>query len=419
MLSEFTEKNTQELIAGNSAIKILLVDDNDNNLLSMEVILEREGYSFSKASSGKEALRILLKEEDFSLILMDVRMPIMDGYETAELISQRDKLQHIPIIFITAQEHKEDEVSRGYQTGGVDFISKPINPQILRAKVAVFAELHRKNHLLRQQEEKLQAINNDLVQLNEDLENHVLQRTIELENLNYELKSLNLSKDKFISVISHDLRNPLTALLASSENLSGSIEKLRPDQIKALSAIIYRTSKKILNQLNELVDWAKQQREKTNFNPRRLHLLKGVNESLDLLRNNAVQKRIKFERDIDESLYVNVDALMFRSIIQNLVSNAIKFTPYQGKAVRVYARAVENMVEISIQDFGVGMSQKTSETLFDNGKADSREGTEQEKGSGLGLLLVKDFVSQHNGIIRVESEPGNGTCFYFTMPMCN
>ncbi|HEX3386788.1 MAG TPA: response regulator, partial [Mucilaginibacter sp.] len=136
-------------------IKILIVDDTENNLLSMEVILENEGYTIYKATSGREALRILLKEEDFSLILLDVRMPIMDGYETAALIQERDKLRHIPIIFITAQDYEDESVYKGYEAGGVDFILKPINAEILRAKVTVFAEMHRKNNLLRQQEETL------------------------------------------------------------------------------------------------------------------------------------------------------------------------------------------------------------------------------------------------------------------------
>src|ERR1700743_2464178 len=269
------------------AINILLVDDNENNLLSMEVVLEKEKYTFFKATSGREALRILLKEEDFSLILLDVKMPIMDGYETAELIYQRDKLRQIPIIFITAHDYEEAAVFKGYKAGAVDFIRKPFNPEILRSKVAVFAELYKKSQLLQQQEEKLREINNDLMLLNDDLEKRVVERTIELENLNHELKALNLSKDKFLSVISHDLRNPLTSLLASAKNLNKDTEKLNHEQIKMFSGIIDRTSQKILSQLNELVDWAKNQREKTNFNPQKLHLAKGISESLELLRANA------------------------------------------------------------------------------------------------------------------------------------
>src|SRR3569833_688537 len=230
-------------------IKVLLVDDNENNLTSMELVLENEGYTFFKATSGKEALRILLKEEDFSLILLDVQMPIMDGYETAELIYQRDKLKHIPIIFVTAHDYEEAAVFKGYKAGAVDFIRKPFNPDILRSKIAVFAELYRKNEQLRQQEVKLQQVNSELMQLNQDLEQRVLERTLELENLNHELQALNLSKDKFLSVISHDLRTPLTSLLASADTLTRDADRLQPNQIRFFSGIISKTSQRILVQL--------------------------------------------------------------------------------------------------------------------------------------------------------------------------
>jgi PAS domain S-box-containing protein len=172
-------------------IKILLVDDREDNLMSMELVLEKEGYSFSKATSGRDALKILLKEEGFFLILLDVKMPIMDGYETAEIIYQREKLRHIPIIFITGQDYEEAEVFKGYQTGAVDYIRKPFNPLILRSKVAVFAELYKKNQLLIKQEEKLRIINQDLLQLNQELEERVASRT----------KALAESENRFHSMI--------------------------------------------------------------------------------------------------------------------------------------------------------------------------------------------------------------------------
>ncbi|MEO6522179.1 MAG: hybrid sensor histidine kinase/response regulator [Mucilaginibacter sp.] len=397
-------------------IKILLVDDNENNLLSMEVVLEREGYLFSKATSGREALRILLKESGFSLILLDVKMPIMDGYETAELIYERDKLRQIPIIFITAHDYEEAAVFKGYKAGAVDFIRKPFNSELLRSKVGVFAELYKKTQLLQEQEEKLLAINDDLIKLNQNLEQRVLDRTLELETLNHELKALNLSKDKFLSVISHDLRNPLTSLLASSENLTRDAEKLRPDQIKLFSGIINRTSKKILEQLNELVEWAKTQREKVNFSPAKLHLMRGISEALELLRPTAAQKEIVFDHNIPNDIYVNADALMLRSILQNLVTNAIKFTPYGGPAITVTAQPVGDMIEICVQDYGIGMSDEAKELILTDDHTRSVLGTNQEKGSGLGLLLVKDFVLQHGGRIQVDSQLGKGTCFKFTMP---
>lgn len=396
-------------------IKLLLVDDTENNLMSMEVILENQGYIIYKATSGREALRILLKEEDFSLILLDVRMPIMDGYETAALIQERDKLRHIPIIFITAQDYEDESAYKGYEAGGVDFILKPINPEILRAKVTVFAEMQRKNNKLRQQEEELRVMNKELVELNRDLEQRVSERTLELENLNEELRELNLSKDKFLSVISHDLRNPLTSLLLASKNLNEKADTIPPKELLMVSGIIHRTSNKILQQLNELVEWAKKQREKTSFNPEKIQLHARIAESLELLKVNAIQKAVRLENDIAKDVYVYADSLMLRSILQNIVTNAIKFTPNGSGVVRVSAQPLNSMVEICVEDSGVGMSPGVRERLMENFDISS-PGTNQEKGSGLGLLLVKDFVAQHGGTIAVESEEGKGTCFRFTIP---
>ncbi len=395
-------------------IKILLVDDSVDNLLSMEVVLEKDGYSFVKATSGREALSILLKEEDFSLILLDIRMPIMDGYETAELIYQRDKLKHIPIIFISGQDDEEAAVFKGYLAGAVDYIRKPFNTQILRSKVAVFAELYRKNQILKAQEEKLTRINDDLRRLNQELEDRVKERTKELENLNHELKDLNLSKDKFLSVISHDLRNPLTALLASSDRLKKSNSENSPET-QHLATIIHRTSNKILEQLNELVNWAKNQREKTSFNPVSIQLRTGIDVSLEILKSNSGQKDIVLENNIRENIFVKADVFMLRSIIQNVVMNAIKFSP-QGGIVSVSATFTNSMVEICVQDTGVGMTPEVQQNLFKNISPVSVTGTNNETGSGLGLLLVRDFVTQHGGAISIDSEPGKGTCFKFTIP---
>lgn len=142
--------------------KILLVDDRDDNLLSMETILESDGYRFVKANSGRHALKILLSEMDFALILMDVNMPNLSGFETAALIYEREKLKHIPIIFITANSYGDENIFKGYRAGAVDYIYKPINPDLLRAKVAVYIELYKKTAQLIIQEQKLIAINRNL-----------------------------------------------------------------------------------------------------------------------------------------------------------------------------------------------------------------------------------------------------------------
>src|SRR6186713_2974176 len=152
--------------------KILLVDDREDNLTSIESILESDGYIFVKANSGAQALKILLTEFDFAMILMDVKMPNLNGFETAALIYEREKLKHIPIIFITANNYGDENLYKGYQSGAIDYIFKPINPDILRAKVGVLVELYKKNRLLVEQERKLIAINKNLEREVEERKNN-------------------------------------------------------------------------------------------------------------------------------------------------------------------------------------------------------------------------------------------------------
>src|ERR1041385_5428594 len=215
------------------APKILLVDDREDNLLSMEAVLASDGYQFVKATSGRQALKILLTEIDFALILMDVKMPNLNGFETASLIYEREKLKHIPIIFISANNYEEENIFRGYRTGAVDYIYKPVNPELLRAKVGVFIDLYRKNHRLLAQEQKLKAINKSLEnEINEriaseekvkELNHRLLQNIERLESVNKEL-------DRFAFMTSHDLQEPLRKIITFSERLSSKYkEELNDD----------------------------------------------------------------------------------------------------------------------------------------------------------------------------------------------
>src|SRR6187549_2054013 len=203
-------------------IKILVVDDREDNLFSIEAILEKDNYTIIKANSGRAALKILLKEHDFSLILMDVQMPDLNGFETANIIYERDKLKHIPVIFITAYSNDDDHIFKGYKLGGVDYIYKPINPELLRVKVAVFVELYNKNHQMLLQEQKLIVANRNLereihdrkvseakvTQLNEQLVENITQ-----------LKATNEELERFAYVASHDLQEPLRKIMLFSGQL--------------------------------------------------------------------------------------------------------------------------------------------------------------------------------------------------------
>ncbi len=228
---------------------------------------------------------------------------------------------------------------------------------------------------------------------------------------------LNVSKDKFLAVISHDLRNPLTALLLASEALTSETDNRIFDSVQPFVKVIHRSSHNILQQLNELVDWAQKQQERTAINPERIHLLSAVQQSFELLSANALLKNIVLENQVPVQLYVNADALMLRSILQNLVTNSIKYS-FEGGRVSITAGEVEQMIEIAVTDSGMGMDSNTRDNLFARSNGHSVPGTNQEKGSGLGLVLVNDFVRQHRGILRVESEIKKGTSIFFTIPGC-
>src|SRR5260221_5118681 len=170
--------------------KILLVDDREDNLLSIDAILAPDGFQFFRAYSGHQALKILLNEFDFAMILMDVKMPVLNGFETATLIYEREKLRHIPIIFITANNYGDENVFKGYKAGGIDYIFKPINPEVLRAKVAVFMDIYRKNVLLFEQEQLLSVSNKNLE-----------KEVIELKASNHKMRLVNTNLQKDIAAL--------------------------------------------------------------------------------------------------------------------------------------------------------------------------------------------------------------------------
>ena len=226
---------------------------------------------------------------------------------------------------------------------------------------------------------------------------------------------MNLTKDKFLSIISNDVRNPLTAMLISSQKLNRDTENPAFDSIQPMVKIIHRTSNKIVQQLNELLEWAQLQKDKTTINTEKLHLILAVDQSLELLKANALKKNIFLENEVPFEHFINADLFMFRSIIHNLVTNSIKYTP-KGGLINVSAQKANSMVEISVKDSGIGMDEGIIENLFTNSASNQASGIKNERDSGLGLKLTKDFVTQHGGTIKVISEKGKGTTIIFTIP---
>lgn len=407
--------------------KILLVDDREDNLLSIETILEPSGYTFAKARSGRDALKILLNEFDFALILMDVKMPNLNGFETAALIYQREKLKHIPIIFITANSYGDEHMFKGYMTGAVDYIHKPINPDLLRAKVSVFIDLYKKNHQLLAQEQKLVAINRNL-----ELEVH--ERKVseqKVKDLNHQLlenierlESANKDLDRFAFMASHDLQEPLRKILLFSDRLCYKYKDELDEEGRMFIARIQHAGERMQALIKDILLFSKTSVEKQVFVESDLNSI--LKEVLLELETPINEKRAVVQSDTLPTLLVN--PTLIRPLFFNLIGNAIKYSKKDvSPIVRIYSeysagqnshngREVKNKYcRIYIEDNGIGFDQKYSEQIFGMFKRLHLH-TEFE-GTGIGLALCKKIVEEHQGFITARSKVNEGSVFTISLPV--
>ncbi|HZJ61330.1 MAG TPA: response regulator, partial [Chitinophagaceae bacterium] len=279
-----------------SDIKILLVDDREDNLFSIETILEKDHYTIVKAKSGREALKVLLRQQDFSLILMDVQMPELNGFETATIIYERDKLKNIPIIFITAFSYDEDYIFKGYKMGGVDYIYKPIKPELLRMKVSVFVELYRKNQQLLLHEKNLLAANKSLqkeIEERRTSEEKIRSLNAQLVSSNAHLKAINEELDRFAYVASHDLQEPLRKIMVFSDKILMK-ENMDEETEKYFKKII-SSSKRMQMLINDLLSFSRQSVSSSDFQRTDLNSL--VREAITELEIEVEKSNAKIHLD--------------------------------------------------------------------------------------------------------------------------
>jgi signal transduction histidine kinase len=403
--------------------KILLVDDRDDNLFSLETILEADGYHFVKANSGRQALKILLTEFDFALILMDVKMPNLNGFETAALIYEREKLKHIPIIFITANNYGEENIFKGYRSGAVDYIFKPINPELLRAKVSVFIDLYKKNHQLLMQEDKLKAINKNLENEIKERKNsedkvHELNKKL-LVNIE-SLETANKELDRFAFMASHDMQEPLRKIRTFSDLLAIKHKDQLDEDAQSKIRIIQKAAVRMQELIKDILTFSKISTEKEPFVKTDLTPL--VQEVVDEL-DNAIQEK-KANINIAPLPTLSVNPVLIKSLFLNLIGNAIKYSkPDVPPEIRIYCDNLDadqkrntqlKYYRIFITDNGIGFNQKYAEQIFDMFKR-LHVHTEYE-GTGIGLALCKQIMEKHNGYINAVSSENEGATFIISLP---
>ncbi|MFW6328281.1 MAG: response regulator, partial [Bacteroidota bacterium] len=396
----------------NNQINILIVDDRPENLYSLKNLLLNDSYRFFTSTSGEGALNIAIKEE-IHLILLDVQMPEMDGYEVARLLKMNRKTENIPIIFITAINQEDSHAVKGFEAGAADYIFKPVVPEILKAKVSVFIKLYRKEQELAEKNRLLTEKNNDLEiarrklkEINNELENRVAERTNELSERNAELQRINKVLDNFLHVSAHDLRSPLSNLKMAL-NLFMKIE----DKEK---------QKQLLNGINDslngmdqtiygLIEMVEVQAGRENIVQEITfeELVKNIN--LDY-RPQIEKSRAKIITDFSKAPKINFIKLYLESIFRNLISNSLKYrSEKRDPVIEISSLEKDEQVHLIVKDNCIGIDlKKHRKALF---KPFSRINAKHAEGKGIGLHLLKNIVEMNGGRVEVESIPREGTTF--------
>ena len=370
--------------------KILVVDDVQSNVLLLKALLGREGFNIIYAMNGTEALE-KMKSESPDLVLLDVMMPDMDGFEVAGRLKVEPSQAEIPIIFLTALNDSASVV-KGFQLGANDFISKPF----------------RREELLIRVEHQLSLV---------DARRIILRQT-------EELRKTIAGRDKLYSVIAHDLRSPMASIKMLCNTIMMSIEPGSvPQDVFEMLEMANKTSEEVFSLLDNLLKWTKSQLGKLSNVPQPIDLVGLVDGVIEVFKPIAESKSIALalERSI-ESVEVVVDVEMIKSVVRNLISNAIKFSHKDTTVTtRVETRMDErnglNEVIVIVSDKGCGIKEEDQPKLLNEATHFTTFGTNSEEGSGLGLLLCKDFVAKNNGQLWFTSKPGAGSDFCFSLPL--
>lgn len=360
---------------------VLIVDDNSNNLKIIAITLRELNYRLVIATNGQSAIEMVDKTRP-DLVLLDIMMPGMDGYETCEIIKSKKENENLPIIFLTALNEKAN-IIRGFEVGGVDYITKPFNKEELISRVETHLELKFTQDALKKNTKYL-----------------------------YELNSL---KDKMFSVIGHDLRSPLGSVKMTLEFLSETISEASREELQTTVDFLLKTTNEAFSLLDNLLGWGRAQSGNISINKEKVNLADLVNSVYLIHKKNIGAKNIEFLNNVEKGTTICADLNTITSVLRNLLSNAIKFTPNYGSII-ISSVNLENLVRIEVKDTGVGIPVENIPKLFDSTQHLTTYGTNSESGSGLGLNLCYDFVKRNDGEISVESETGKGTSFYIDLP---
>jgi len=389
-------------------INILIVDDEPRNLKVLETLLDDPDYHLVRAESADQALLALVAEE-FALLILDIRMPGMTGFELAQMIKQRRRTQHIPIIFLTAHYREDEHAVLGYDVGAVDYLTKPINPQVLRSKVNVFVELFKKtralaamNRTTQEAEEALRVANVELAARNEALEREAeeRERRIRAESAQAEAEEANAAKDRFLAMLSHELRTPLSPIVHAVTLLE---ETDCPPAIQEHIATIRRNVRLEARLIDDLLDLARIRNGKLRRQLQSVEVHDVLRQAINICQADLAARRIQVVEKLEAlGAKVRGDFARLQQVFWNLLTNAAKFSP-DGSIIEVRTCVTEPgaRVSIEISDQGIGIAPDKLDRIFD---AFEQASQHSQAGLGLGLAICKALVQMHSGDISVRSE---------------
>lgn len=397
-------------------INILIVDDERKNLTVLETILDDPAYRLIRAESADEALLALVSEE-FALLILDIRLPGMTGFELAQIIKERKKTARVPIIFLTAYYNEDQHVLEGYGTGAVDYLQKPVNPIVLRSKVAAFADLHRKSReavlanlaLVDEISERRRA-EQQLQDLNETLEQRVAERT-------EALRASDRRKDEFLAILAHELRNPLAPVSVAAQVLY--MNATRTPEVERAKEIIDRQMRTMTRLIDDLMDVSRISRGKIELRRERFELSQIINDAVNSCRTIIEKDGHILKLSVPrEPIIINADLTRLPQVFLNLLANAAKFSE-KGSTIFLNVERLGDEVIVSVKDTGIGIDGDKLGSVFEmfsqiRGGALNRS----HGGLGIGLYLVKSLVEMHDGQIEVKSEGlGKGSEFVVRLPI--
>jgi signal transduction histidine kinase len=379
-------------------VAILLVDDQPANLVALEAMLQGLGQRLVTAASGREALKCLL-DEDFAVILLDVKMPEMDGFETAALIRERERSRHTPIIFLTAADRTQTYAVRGYAVGAVDYLIKPIVPEFVRSKVAVFVELARRKDELVRQAERLTASEQearDLVETQAELVRDLELKNRELESFSY--------------AVSHDLRAPLRRI----DSFAGALEESHAGGLDATGLRFLANIREAAQQMSQLIDDVLHLSRVTRAELRQHEVDLSALAAHSVERHREAEPAREVVARIRPGVSTRGDGPLLRIALENLIDNAWKFTGGRPTAEIEFGSAqVDGETAYFVRDDGAGFDMAHAGKLF--GPFQRLHLASEYPGSGIGLATVQRIVHRHGGRVWAESRPGAGATFWFTV----